>query len=76
MSAVSFWQTGGGTMTLKDEIYLLRLDRREVAARLGLSYDGLSRRLNGFTSMSTPEIGALRAIVDEARKRQAQETAQ
>ena len=60
-------------MTLKDEIYLLRLDRREIAARIGLSYDGLSRRLNGFTSMSAPEIDALQKIVAEARAQQAEQ---
>ena len=58
-------------MTFKEEIYLLHLDRRIIAARMGLSYDGLSRRLGGYTSMSTVERDALRAILNEARQQQA-----
>jgi hypothetical protein len=63
-------------MVFRDEIFLLRMDRKEIAAQLGMSYSGLTARLNGFTHFRPEEERALREIIGRAREEQAGESAE
>ena len=43
-------------MDYRLELFRLRLDRREVAAELGLTYSQLSSRISGFVRWGAEEI--------------------
>lgn len=53
-------------MEYKMRLILAGLDRREVARQMGLSYSGLTSRLNSFTAFRVEEEECLRRILKEA----------
>ena len=57
-------------MNYREKIYLLRLSRKVLAARLHLTYTSLSSRLNGFTSWQGDEERALQSILNLAEAAQ------
>ena len=60
-------------MDYKTKLYVLKLGRKIVAARLGLSYAALNARLNQFTPWQDSEECELRKIIDQAETGQAAE---
>jgi hypothetical protein len=60
-------------MDYKTKMYVLKLDRKIIAARLGLSYASLTTRLNNFTPWQGDEERELQRILDQAEQGQASE---
>jgi hypothetical protein len=50
-------------MDYKAELYRLRLDRRDVAKKIGVSYSGLNARLSEFVSWQPGEEKKLVDII-------------
>ena len=63
-------------MDFNFEIYRLKLCRKQVAARLGMSYAALTSRLNNFTPWQFREETELRKIIEQAAEAQAAEKEQ
>lgn len=55
-------------MDYRAEVYRLRMNRRELAKKMGWGYSTLSGRLNGFTQLQPHEETRLRAFIEEAQK--------
>ena len=53
-------------MTYRERITKLKIDRRELAGQLGMSYTALSSRLSGFTPWQKNEEYKLIQILDKA----------
>jgi hypothetical protein len=60
-------------MDYKTKMYVLKLNRKIVAARLGLSYAALNARLNNFTPWQFKEENELRKIIDQTEAGQTAE---
>ncbi len=60
------------TLTIKERIYLLHLNRKVLAARLSMSYSSFSHRLCGFTRFSAEQERSLLRILDDAEATQAE----
>jgi hypothetical protein len=59
-------------MDYKTRIFILKLSRKELAARLRLTYASLSSRLNGFTPWQDSEERELQKILGRAEARQSE----
>jgi hypothetical protein len=57
-------------LTYKDRIFLLKLSRKVLAARLGLTYASFSSRLNDFTPWQGDEEHVLQDILTKAEAAQ------
>ena len=55
---------------LKTRIFLLKLSRKVLAARLGISYNAFCHRLNGFSNFSYEQDRQLCQILDQAAQAQ------
>jgi hypothetical protein len=58
-------------MDYKKEIYLLKLSRKEIAAKLNLKYSALASRLNSFSPWKYDEEENLQQIIKEAKGKKA-----
>jgi hypothetical protein len=54
----------------RDRIFLLRLDRRVLATRLGLKYANFNNKLCRFSDFTPEQEFLLRKTLDEAEKAQ------
>ncbi len=59
-------------MDYKTKMYVLKLDRKIIAARLGLSYASLTTRLNNFTPWKPKEESELRKIIQQVEATRAE----
>jgi len=57
-------------MDYKTRIFLLKLSRKVLCARLGLTYSAFTARLNSFISWQGDEERQLQAILDSAEQAQ------
>jgi hypothetical protein len=57
-------------MNYRDEIFVLRLDRRVIAQELGISYQALANRLNGFTGWQGTEERRFQKMIEAAKLKQ------
>jgi hypothetical protein len=55
-------------MNYRDEIFVLRLDRRVIAQELGISYQALANRLNGFTGWQGTEERQFQKMIAAAKQ--------
>ena len=55
-------------MDYKKEIYLLKLNRKEIAVKIGIGYSSLAARLNNFTPWKYDDEKKLQQIIKEAKK--------
>jgi hypothetical protein len=54
----------------KERIYVLHLDRRVLAGRMGLTYSTFNNKLLEFGRFTPEQDAALRKILDEAEQAQ------
>ena len=61
-------------MDYKTRIFLLKLSRKVIAARLNISYSALTGRLNSFLTWQGDEEHILQGILDQAEAAQRSES--